>query len=266
MSHTNCHSIKSALAAHLTTHISVEQINDMCVITLPFETIDRRWVEVFVEPRAADYFWIHDGGKAINELILQGMKITPSVERGLPMIASRFGISYSEEMFQTGAKIGDLAAKAYSIGMSSALAMTNLLEHVPMAQEEPLETEIVVLLRRWGKNRAKVTQNAKVNGNIKQHTFDFLVSPKTGQPTGISILNPTNSPLAAAERFGFKASDLAGTEFGKWRRVAIETKAEIWSAEARKIVQRCADFVIPINSSDRPRYEIISQALEKIPA
>ena len=105
MSHTNCHSIKSALAAHLATHISVEQINDMCVISLPFETIDRRWVEVFVEPRAADYFWIHDGGKAINELILQGMKVTPSVERGLTMIASRFGISYSEEMFQTGAKM-----------------------------------------------------------------------------------------------------------------------------------------------------------------
>lgn len=266
MSHTNCHSIKNTLSAYLATLINVEQINDMCVITLPFETLDRRWVEVFVEPRASDYFLVHDGGKAINELILQGMKVTPSVERGLALIAGRFGISYSDEMFQAGAKIVDLAAKVYSIGMSSALAMTNLLEHVPMVQEEPLETELAALLKRWSKNRAKVSQKVKVDGNIKQHTFDFLVSPRTGQPTGISVLNPTAGALAAAERFGFKASDLANTKFGKWRRVAIETKAEIWSPEARKIVHRCADVVIPINSSDHPRYQEISEALEKIPA
>jgi hypothetical protein len=263
MLETQCSGIiKEALISHLSSHVAVQQIGDTCVATLPIETLDKRWVGVFIEPRAKDFYLIHDGGKAVNELILQGMKITPAVERGLSLVANRFGVSYGDEMFQTGAKIPDLAPKAYAVAMSSALAMANLLEHVPVVEEEPLEGQIGVLLHRWGRNRAKVTENVQVAGEIKRHTFNFLVSPRRkGLPIGVSVLHPTAGALAAAERFGFKAKDLANTTFGKWRRVAVEDKAEIWSPDARKIVESCADFVIPVRSGERATFEQICEAL-----
>jgi hypothetical protein len=262
MIQTQCSGIKESLASYLASHVNVQRYADACVVTLPFETLDKRWVDVFIEPRATDFFLIHDGGKAVNELILQGMKITPTVERGLSLVANRFGIGYNDEMFQAGTKMRDLAAKAYAVGMSSALAMANLLEHVPAAEEEPIEGKIGALLHRWGKKRARVTENVRVCGEIKQHTFNFLVSPRgKGFPIAISVLHPTAGPLAAAERYGFKAKDLANTEFGKWPRVAVKDKADLWSPEANKIVKSCASAVISINSGEVPTFDQISQAL-----
>jgi hypothetical protein len=263
MLQAQCSGIKESLIGYISSHLAAQQIGDTCVVTLPFETLDKRWVDVFIEPRVKDFYLIHDGGKAVNELILQGMKITPAVERGLSLVASRFGISYSDEMFQSGTKMAGLSSKIYSVGMSSALAMVNLLEHVSEVEEEPIEGQIGTLLNRWGRNRAKITENVRVAGEIKQHTFNFLVSPRRhGLPIGVSILHPTAGALAAAERFGFKAKDLADTKFGKWPRVAVEDKAEIWSPEARRIVKRFAKFVIPIRTGERPTFEQISEALE----
>jgi hypothetical protein len=260
-----CSGIKDSLVGYLSSHVAAQQIGETCVVTLPIETLDKRWVDVFIEPRVKDFYLIHDGGKAINELILQGMKITPAVERGLSLVAKRFGVSYSDEMFQTGTKLADLPTRVYAVGMSSALAMANLLEHVAEVEEEPVEGRIGTLLNRWGKNRAKVTENVRVSGEIKEHTFNFLVSPRhKGVPIGVSVLHPTAGALAAAERFGFKAKDLTGTSVGKWPRVAIEDKAEIWSPEARKIVKSCANFVIPIRSGERPTFEQISEALDAV--
>src|SRR6266481_3031967 len=107
---TQCSGIEKLMESYLSSHTGVQQVGDTCVITLPIETFDKRWVGVFVEPRAKDYFIIHDGGKAVNELILQGMRITPTVERSLSLIANRFGISYQDEMFQSGGKLVSLPA------------------------------------------------------------------------------------------------------------------------------------------------------------
>jgi hypothetical protein len=220
---------------------------------------------VFIEPRAADFFLVHDGGKAVNELILQGMRITPAIERGLTLMASRFGVSYDDEMFQTGTKIVGIAEKAYAVAMCSALAMTNILEHVPMVEEEPLEGQIGTVLRQWGKNRAKITTNVRVPGKLKQHMFDFLVSPKgKGKPISVSVLHPTAGSLAAAERFYFKANDLAKTQIRTWPMVAVEAKAENWSPDARKIVKDSASAVVPIKSGDPVDYDEIASILDEV--
>ena len=262
---SKCGSIKSALTAHFSSLLGVEQIEGGCVATLPIETLDGRFVGVFIEPRAADYFLIHDGGKAVDELILQGMKLTPAVERGLALIANRFSISYTDESFQTGAKLADLSGKVQAVGMSSAMAMATLLDHVSVIEEEPLEAKIGTMLRRWGRNRAKVTENVRLAGALKQHTFDFLVSPRRkGIPIAVSVLNPTNGPLAAAERFYFKADDLASTPFGKWPIIAIEAKAETWSSDARKIVKKYAAGVIPIRSGEPLDFGLISEKLNAV--
>ncbi len=261
---TECSLIEKLVTSYLTSHTGIQRVGDTCVLTLPIETFDKRWVGVFVEPRATDYFLVHDGGKAVNELILQGMRITPGLERSLSLIAARFGISYQDEMFQTGCKLPDLPAIAYSVGMSSALAMANLLEHVPSAEEEPIEAKVGMLLERWGRQRARLTRNVVAKGEIKQHTFNFLLSPRGGQqPFAISVLHPTGGALAAAERYGFKSKDLENTHFGKWRRVAIKDKAELWTPEANNIIRKCASAEISVRSGETPSLSEIEDALKR---
>jgi hypothetical protein len=264
MGTSNCLSIKQALIEHLAAQIDVQEMRNLCVVTLPLATIDQRWVDVFVEPRVADYFWIHDGGKAVNELILQGMKITNAVERGFEVIASRFGVSYSDEMFQTGAKFGGVASGSYAVGMCSALAMTQLLEHSAAVAEEPIEVEIGGFLKKWGKRRARVQEKVSVLGEIKQHEFDYVLHVPKRPPVSVSVLHPTAGSLSAAERFGFKTKDLANTEFGAWKRLAVETRSDDWSQESRKIVQKCADLIIEIPTDGHPTYEQIGTAMDQL--
>ena len=261
----NCGSIKQLLIEHLASSVDVNQVRDMCVATIPFVTIDSRWVDVFIEPRAKDFFLVHDAGKAVNEIILHGIKLTSSVDKNLGLIAGRFGVAYTDEMFQTGVKINKLADRVYAIGMCSALAMTQLLDHVPMIEEESLQDHIAVALRQWNKGSlAQIERDKKVAGDLKQHHFDFLVTPRNHAPVSITIVNPTAGALSAAERFGFKTKDLA--QYPDWQHVAVQAKSEVWSQEAKRIVDRCANAVIEAPSGAPPTYQAISDALDRIAA
>lgn len=262
---TDCNSIEQAVSDHLSAHISAHQLHGACVITIPFMTLDKRWVDVFIEPRHVDFFLIHDGGKAVNELILQGIKITPSIEKDFASLANRFGVTYGDEMFQTGAKIAHLPVNACAVGMCSALAMMPLLEHEPMTEEQTLESRIGTALRRWGRNRAKIQENEHLQGKVKQHVFDFVIHPQRKQPVTVSVLNPTTAgSLSAAERFGFKAQDLTETRYGKWKRIAVEAKAETWSRDARKIVETFAHEVIEIQTGDEGNLSVVGNALDRL--
>jgi hypothetical protein len=205
-----CRSIKELLANYLIAQTEAQQIDDICVVTLPFQTLDDRWLDVFVESRANDFFLINDGGKAVNELILQGMKITSGIESHFIHLANRFGVAYTDEMFQTGAKLIGIPKAISSVGMCSMLAMTELLNYVPQSEEEPIRDQLRNVLHRWGRRRAKVSDNVTVAGEVKQHRFDFVLIPPRKTPISVSILNPTAGALSAAERFGFKFRDLSG--------------------------------------------------------
>jgi hypothetical protein len=172
MQEVNCSIIKQALTAHLVAQLDVSPLREMCIATLPLPTLDNRWVDVFIEPRATDFYLIHDGGKAVNELVLQGGRVTAPVERDFGIIAQRFGIAFTDEMFQTGSKIGRLAETVNAVGMCSALAMTQLLETANI-EEQPLEAQLRTPLKRWSKGRARFSEHVKVKGELKQHEFDF---------------------------------------------------------------------------------------------
>ena len=264
MTTLNCLSIKQMMSEYLALQTSAQCVGDAYVVTLPFLTIDGRWVDVFVEPRAADYFLVNDGGKAVNELILKGIKITSAIERDLGIFAERFQVAYTDETFQTGAKIDGLARAVAGVGMCSSLAMTETLQYSSQAQTETVEGQVKNVLKKWGRGRAKLTNDVTVAGKLNKHQFHFLLSPSKKPPVSVSILNPTAGSLSAAERFGFKTKDLVGTPFDKWRSIAVETKAEVWSADARRIVEKCADAVISIPSTERPSYKEISEVLDRM--
>lgn len=258
----NCVSVKQLINDHLSSCVATQQLRELCVVTLPIDTIDRRWVDVFIEARAADYFLIHDAGKAANELILHGLRLTASVEKNMLLIASRFGVSYAEEMFQTGGKLEHLAERAFSVAMASALATTELLDRSAVIQDDTAAIEqFGAALRKWGKGKARISANKTVVGDLKQHQFDFAVDPlRSRKPVGISIVNPTAGALSAAERFGFKTKDVPP----EWQHVAVETRSEVWSKDAKRILSRCADAVIEIPTGHLPTEAQLNGALLRL--
>ncbi len=264
MLNASCSTIKQAISDHLTSQVIVSKVSSLCIATLPIQTLDGRWVDVFIDPRTPDFFLVHDGGKAVNELILQGRKLTPAVEREMELLASRFGVAFSDEMFQTGTRMEGLARTVSSIGMCSAMALGQLLETVRIQPDERLHEDVHATLRQWSRNRARVQENVHVRGDLKKHDFDFTVAVRKGPTIAVSLLNPTAGALSAAERFGFKAQDLNGTPAGKWKRLAIQTKAEVWSHDAKRIVERFADQVVDIPSGSHTPAQVIADALDRI--
>ncbi len=69
--------------------------------------------------------------------------------------------------------------------------------------------------------------------------------------------------LAAAERFGFKSTDLNATKkYGNWRKIAIQGRSESWSTEARALLERCANMVIELPDESKFDKEAIRQKLD----
>lgn len=262
-----CHSVRNLLLSHIASLSSVEQVDDACVVTLPILTADSRLVDVFVETRAADCFLVHDGGKAMNELILQGINVTESVEGSFSKIAKQFNVLWNDEMFQSICKIDTLPAKVLAIGACSSMAMHHAIGHeATEAPEDSVRDQMGQVLRKWARDTATVREYVPAEGKIKQHSFDFVAYPKDRkiQPFSVSILSPGSASLATAERFGFKMNDLKGAAAAKWRSVAVEARAEKWSTEASRIVRQCADLVIPITSERKPTVKDITEAVEKL--
>src|SRR4051794_38149538 len=136
MQTANCKSIKAAVLQHLAEGTAVEHVGELCIVTLPIRTIDDRLVDVFVEPRQADFYLVHDACKAANELILRGINITNAMNRNYSLLAERFGVKWSGEMFQTGCKVNGIASSALAIAMCSSMATLDLLGFVAEPEEE----------------------------------------------------------------------------------------------------------------------------------
>lgn len=268
MSVSLCASIKESLIAFLLEGTVSEQVGEVCAITLPMPTVDGRVVGVFIEPRLGDFFLVNDGGKAVNELILQGVKITDSVRDYFDSLAQHFRVSYTDEMFQCAGKRSDLQQMVVSVGVCSSLAMAQLVGHISVPSEEPAREQFGRALRSWARKRFTVSSDVPVRGKHAQHKFDFVASPIRHPKNLImlSVLSPGSNPLAAAQRFGFKATDLESTPFGQRPKVAVETRAELWSAEAKNIVKNCADLVIELPSDQRIDAHLVGEQLQPLVA
>jgi hypothetical protein len=263
---TNCHSLRDSLASHLNESMVVSESGDLCIITLPIPTLDGRLVDVCVERKLGDYFVVHDGGKAVNELILQGVDLTDSISTYMESLAKRFQVSYSNESFTVTIRQSQLTTTIFSIGMCSSLAMGQLIGNIGSLPEEPVRKQFGTALRKWAHRRAKISSDVPVKGRRVRHRFDFLAKPRRypDNMIALSVLLPGSDPLAAAQRFGFIAADLDQTPFAKWPKVAVEGRAEAWSSEAKSILRNCADVVIEIPTQSAPTSELIGEKLRAL--
>jgi hypothetical protein len=243
----------------LAERTAAEAHRNLCVLTLPIRTFDNRLVDVFIEERQADFYVIHDAGKAANELILHGGNITKSVSERFTRMAARFGISWRGEMFTAGCKFPLIAHTALSVAMCSATATVDLLDICPVAEEETVREQFGDALRSWSRKRLKIKEGLPASGEWKQHSFDFVAYPKVGPPIAINVLTPSGNAISTAERAAFRSRDLERTKFGAWKKVSVEAGSELWSRPARELVAKCSDMVIAIGSGEIPTAGLIDR-------
>lgn len=250
---TKCQSISKLLIDSLTTSTVAHQVGQACAVTLPIPTIDGRRVDVFIEQRMNDYCVVHDGGKATGELILQGVNLTESIVSHFEHLAKRFGVSYGNDAFSATGKSANVTSMVLSVGMCSSVAMGQLVGHISALAEEPLRQQVGSVVKGWARRRFKVLPDVLVPGGHAKHRFDFVAYPKksTANTVAMSVLLPGSNSLAAAERFGFKTTDLEDTQYHAWRKVVVQGRSDTWSAEAKAILSRCADLVIQLNEDEK---------------
>ena len=262
----NCQSIKESVLAHLTGCTSVERSGDLCIITLPVQTVDDRLVDVFVEMRNQDFYLVHDAGKAANELILRGLNITASMHRHYAQLSQRMGVQWADEMFQSGCKSSAIAATAMAVAQCSSIATMDLMSLNNEPEEEGYRQQFGSALRTWSRSRASVKSQIPVKGEWRQHTFDFVAYPKHGMPIAINVISPAGSAIGAADRAAFRYKDLAGTTYDTWKKVLVQTHAETWSKASSELLGKCSSLVIPINTGEHPTPTMIENYFKQMAA
>jgi len=259
MKQDTCLSIKDLLLGYLSEFTTVTQDGDECIITVPLNTLDNRWVDVVIVEKSKDYFLVHDAGKSADELFLQGMTRSEGRLAILKKIAARNGVDLvSDAVFTAHCPKDLLQHSIWAVAQSSSLAMTEILRHKSNGEEDSSNHAVGQIIREWsGEHSVRFEKGPEVRGKIAQHSFDFMASDARSV-VAINVLNPASAPLSRAERYGYQALDLVGSSADSWKKMVVLAKPEVWTPEAKRIVKELADNTVEFWSLDASKSNIIA--------
>src|SRR6185437_693760 len=255
-----CSAIKESLLAYFGQQTGVLSFDRNCVITLPLRTLDDRNISVFIDRKLEDYFVVHDGGKNLGELFVQGIKITETKKKQLEAMAKRFGVSISPEgIFTRGCKLGQLEDSILSITQCASLCMMEVLSHHAVIEEEPLETKVSRSLNKWKPDYVReIGRRVAIQGTQSTHSFDFVSfssDEEKHKTVAVEILSPTYSARLQADRYGFLVLDIKNSHFDRWARLAVVQKVEMWPRDSMRLIQKLSNEVIALGTDQEPEIE-----------
>jgi len=257
-----CSSVKELMAEYLRSMTDVCQVDDECIVTLPINTFDQRWVDISVQQRSPGYFIVDDSGKAWDELFSQGVAMTEVVSSKFSIIANRFGVEFVKGRFRVGCTPELLQHSIWTIGQCSSLAMSELISHRPSIEKD-MKKAVGGIITDWGIGSGfRVRSDQIVTGRVSEHTFDYVAMDQ-GNVIAVNILAPGSGGLGRAQRYGYQAFDLENTPEGRWKKMAILSRPEDWSNEARRLVERFARKVVDFHNPQNDR-EPISASLDEL--
>lgn len=253
MEQTNCHSLKGSLLAYFGSEIQVNESREGCVLVLPTKTLDDRYVAVFVDSKTADYFVVHDAGKTSAELHSQGVHITELREEAFSVMADKLGATFTDGVFQVGCKRSDLYSAILAIGQCETLGMWHLLGHKPDLTEEPVVSLVERGINAWKAPYVhRIQKRVQVKGQRANHVLDFVSFPNVEyrQPIAVKILRPSYDALAKAREYGFLVYDTEKTYFERWLRLAVMTKSDRWTTNAKQLVASLSTYTVEVETGD----------------
>lgn len=251
-----CSSLRDSLLAYLAEQTAAHEVDGDCVLTVPMNTADNRWVDIVIESRGTDFFVVHDDGKAADELFLQG--VPQSDKRGdtLKAIGRRYGVDVDEGRFLVGCTSVHLQHSIWAVAHCSGLAMGELLRHKPNIEDEAVRDAVGGIITNYGLERhIRVQRSVSVKGETAQHSFDFLAD-NGNRTVAINVLNPGQSSIGRAQRYGFQGLDLRETYFA-YKKLAVLAHPEVWSGEAKRIVSTMANKTIEFTTQSASSLVIV---------
>jgi len=243
-----CFSIRESFLTYLSEYTVAHDSDGDCVLTVPINTIDNRWVDVTVEDLGNGVYRVHDAGKASDELFLQGVPLSDKKFDVMQLIANRYAVHVDNGSFMLECKAEDIQHSISAVAHSSAMAMTELIRHRPSQEDETVKSEVGKIIYEWGtQHKYRVVRDLEVAGDTTDHKFDFLVADELHH-VAVNVLNPGQNSLARAQRYGFQGFDLAHN-YATYKNLAVLANPQVWSQNARGIVTKIASRTIDFSAT-----------------
>jgi hypothetical protein len=238
-----CNSIKDSFLAYLAEQTTAHSVDGDCIITVPMNTLDNRWVDVAVEEKTPGFFLVHDSGKAADELFLQGVAMSEKKFDIFRSIANRYAVELEDGRFLVGCKAEHLQHSIWAVAHCHSLAMGEILRHKPTIEDEQVRAAVGGIITSWGAERSvRVQRNVSAQGNTTQHVFDFIADDGRSK-IAVNVLNPGQSSIGRAQRYGFQGLDLRAAH-SSYKSLAVLAHPEVWSESAKGIVVKMANRVV----------------------
>lgn len=254
----HCSLIKESFLAYVANRTMVHEAGGECVITVPISTLDNRLVDVYVESYGKDFFRVHDSGKAVDELFLQGVSLSARKSELLLKLARHYSVSFSNDVFTAGCTSSSLDKTIWAVAHASSMAMTELLRHSPgTGEDELVKSAVEKIITSWGSdNQIIVGREISVRGELAQHTFDFVAQSERNV-VAINVLSPGSSAIGRAQRYGFQGLDLL-SRYPRYQKMAVLANPDSWSNESRHLVKEIATRVVEFSTIATSAREVVT--------
>ena len=224
------------------------------LVQLPLKTLDDRYLDVYIESKIGDFAIVHDGGRSTAELFAQGIHLTDAKEAQLKAVAARYGASYADGSFSVGCRLESVQQAVLAVAQCASLAMYDVLTHAPVIEAEPLALVVRRTLERWKPTDVELRHrlHLKTETPGADHVFDSVAFPRvSGRRTvAVKTLAPGYGPQVQADRYGFLVLDIRPTDYNKWPRLAVVSKADQWPSDALKLVRSLSAKTLEVRTGD----------------
>jgi hypothetical protein len=221
-------------------------------VVLPLQTLDGRSVEVFIEEKIGDFVLVHDSAVPVTQLYLQGMHLTDGRRKSLEEVARRYGASLDDRgRFQIACRRDVVSDAILRIAQCASLAMYDVIHHLPVFDEEPIQAKVRRTLSSWKQSHFEIAFQVPVKGatSAARHIFDSVAHSreKNFRTVAVKILTFGYGPTVQADRYGFLALDIDRMKpYNDWMRLAVVSKADQWPESALKIVRTLSNRTLEV--------------------
>ena len=253
----DCRYIRDGLLKFIGRRLRVSDYRGLCVVTLPMETLDGRFVDVYVgEYGAGDQVEVHDGGKTASELYAQGIHLTePRRRHVLEKTAHRLGVSFDadDDTFKATVRASDMYEAILAVAQCASMAMHEVLYHRPAVQRMPVPAMVRRTLTKWETHDFDIYRKFSLKGvwnGGALHEFDYVAASTRDEAThvAVQVLATTHGPKVQARMYGFLVLGIRGTDYEKWPRIAVVSNPNRWSPSLLKQVGEWSDEVIAVRA------------------
>lgn len=259
-----CRSLRESFASYLGRELEVSTFHDQCVLTLPFKTVDDRYVSVYIDSMLGDYVIVHDGGKTSAELFAQGIHFTDARRAEFRAIAERYGAAFENGAFTIGCRPAEAQPAILAVAQCVTAAMLPVLKHFPVLDSEPVSVVVKRTLDRWRQVDFDIRHRVHAKGTTpgSDHVFDSVAFARHQRMRSVAVkaLSYGYGPKVSADRFGYMVLDLKGTQFDRLSRLAVISKVETWTSDALVQVRSLAADTIEARTGEEAEIERVLPA------